>query len=240
MNTGKSLTGSMRRPTSASSRLRSSCGASGIRRSLRVQCGLRAERVARAVRAPGGEISETAQLQLEFWTGLVETMSERDSSFNVPKIGAHHWCDLRIGTSRGHISLTALRNGRMSCDLYLGHSQSGFIYEQLKLSGLISKPNSVLKVSWTGNRCQTRRVAGSRSTRKLRASTTASSGRRYMRGCWIGLRSSEPPSPSASRTLCSQRSRMPKCKLRAQRPLPPRRNLNSSTSRDARLMRLRC
>jgi hypothetical protein len=84
------------------------------------------------VRSTSGEVSETAQLQLEFWTGLVETMSERDSSFNLPKIGARHWCDLRIGTSRGHISLTALRNGRLSCDFYLGHSQSALIYEQLE------------------------------------------------------------------------------------------------------------
>jgi uncharacterized protein DUF4268 len=87
---------------------------------------------ARAVRSTSGEVSETAQLQLEFWTGLVETMSERDSSFNQPKIGARHWCNLRIGTSRGHISLTALRTGRLSCDFYLGHSQSGLIYEQLE------------------------------------------------------------------------------------------------------------
>jgi hypothetical protein len=86
---------------------------------------------ARAVRSTGGDVGETAQLQLEFWTGLVEVMSERDSSFNLPKIGTHHWCDLRIGTSRGHVGLTALRNGRLSCELYLGHSQSGVIYEQL-------------------------------------------------------------------------------------------------------------
>lgn len=88
---------------------------------------------ARAARSTGsGEVSETAQLQLEFWTGLVETMSERDSSFNTPRFGAHHWCDLRIGTSRGHIGLTALRNGRLSCELYLGHSQSSLIFEQLE------------------------------------------------------------------------------------------------------------
>jgi hypothetical protein len=88
---------------------------------------------ARTVRSTGsGEVSETAQLQLEFWTGLVELMSELDSSFNPPKIGAHHWCDLRIGTSRGHVGLTALRSGRLSCELYIGHSQSSLIFEQLE------------------------------------------------------------------------------------------------------------
>ena len=85
------------------------------------------------VRAAGGEVSETAQLQLEFWTGLVETLTERDSSFSLPKPGARHWCDLRIGSSRGHIGLTALRSGRLSCEFYLGHSQSAVIYEQLEV-----------------------------------------------------------------------------------------------------------
>lgn len=87
---------------------------------------------ARAVRSTGGQVSGTAQLQLEFWTGLVEVMSERDASFNTPKVGAHHWCDLRIGTSRAHVGLTALRNGRLSCELYIGHSQSDVIYEKLE------------------------------------------------------------------------------------------------------------
>ena len=90
--------------------------------------------LARAVRSTsgGGERSETAQLQLEFWTGLLEVMSERDVPFNTPKIGARHWCDLRIGTSRGHIGLTALRNGRLSCEFYTSHSQSAVIYETLE------------------------------------------------------------------------------------------------------------
>jgi Domain of unknown function (DUF4268) len=87
--------------------------------------------VARAVRSTG-EPSETAQLQLEFWTGFVEAMSDRDWSFNTPKVGPRHWCDLRIGTSRGHIGLTALRNGRLSCELYIGHSQSSVIFERLE------------------------------------------------------------------------------------------------------------
>lgn len=87
---------------------------------------------ARAVRSTGGQASETGQLQLEFWTGLLEAMSDRDASFNTPKIRANHWCDLRIGTSRGHIGLTALRTGRLSCEFYIGHSQSDSIYERLE------------------------------------------------------------------------------------------------------------
>jgi hypothetical protein len=86
---------------------------------------------ARAIRSTGGELSATAQLQLEFWTDLAQVMSENDAPFNTPRIAARHWCDLRIGTSRAHIGLTALRNGRLSCELYIGHSQSALIYKAL-------------------------------------------------------------------------------------------------------------
>lgn len=87
---------------------------------------------ARAARSTGGELSSTAQLQLEFWTGFVDYMSEQGSTFNIPKAAARHWCDLRIGTSRGHVGLTALRNGRLSCEFYSGHSQSDVIFEKLE------------------------------------------------------------------------------------------------------------
>ena len=89
--------------------------------------------VARAVReSVSGEVSETAQVQLEFWTGLVDAMSQRDSSFNTPQPAPRHWCDLRLGTSRGHVGLTALRNGRLSCELYMGGSQASLIFAHLE------------------------------------------------------------------------------------------------------------
>ena len=77
-------------------------------------------------------------------------MSERESSFNLPRPSARHWCDLRIGTSRGHISLTALRNGRLSCELYLGHSQAGLIYEQIERERVVIETELGLdgKLDW--------------------------------------------------------------------------------------------
>jgi Domain of unknown function (DUF4268) len=87
---------------------------------------------ARTVRsATDGKVSDTGQLQLAFWTELVQAMSERETSFNTPKAHARGWCDLRIGTSRAHIDLTALRR-RLSCDLYINHSQSALIFQQLE------------------------------------------------------------------------------------------------------------
>lgn len=88
---------------------------------------------ARAVReSASGAVSATAQLQLEFWNGLVEVMSARDTGFNQPRAAARHWCDLRLGTGRGHVGLTALRNGRLSCELYMGGSQASLIFQHLE------------------------------------------------------------------------------------------------------------
>lgn len=87
---------------------------------------------ARAVKAAAGELSTTAQLQLEFWTGFTQFMSDQDTSFSIPKAGGQHWYELRIGTSRAVVSLTALLNGRMGCELYIGHSQADAIYESLE------------------------------------------------------------------------------------------------------------
>ncbi len=88
----------------------------------------------RAVRsAGGGEVSDTAQLQLEFFTGLVQAMDTRDTSFNPPRVGPRHWANLRFRTSRAHIGLSALRNGRLGVELYIpGGAQATAIYDRLE------------------------------------------------------------------------------------------------------------
>lgn len=85
----------------------------------------------RAVKATG-ELGTAQQLQLEFWTGFTQFTSNADTSFTIPKAGGQHWFELRIGTSRAFVSLTALRNGRMGCELYIGHSQADAIYAALE------------------------------------------------------------------------------------------------------------
>jgi Domain of unknown function (DUF4268) len=71
------------------------------------------------------------ELQLNFFTGLVETMRERRLPFKPPKPARRHWIDLPLGTSRAHIALCALGDGRLRCELYSDHPQSGIIYEML-------------------------------------------------------------------------------------------------------------
>jgi hypothetical protein len=95
-------------------------------------------------------LSLTAQLQLEFWTGFVEALNGHDGPFSTPKIGPRHWCDLRPGTSRAHVGLTALRNGRLSCELYSSHSQSDVIYEGLEAdrSGIEAELDLEGRLDW--------------------------------------------------------------------------------------------
>lgn len=175
--------------------------------------------VARAVRESASrEVSETAQLQLEFWNGLLEAMSQRDSSFNPPRVAAQHWCNLRIGTSRGHVGLTALRNGRVSCELYMGGRRQQRCSPSSNRSVPPSKRSSGYKAGLTGSRSPIRRPAASRSTRRPVASTTASNGRSRSRGCSTGPRSSEAFSRNESRASSCRTLSALRSKRRQRRP----------------------
>lgn len=76
-------------------------------------------------------ITETKLLQLEFWKGFAEFAEASGSGFTMQKPKPQHWFDLRIGTSRAHISLTALAKGRVGCELYIGHSQADVIFDAI-------------------------------------------------------------------------------------------------------------
>ncbi len=89
-------------------------------------------------KAPTGvepsELSGTKLLQLDFWKGFTQFLEEAGGSFNARKPFPQHWYDLSIGTSRAHISLTALvaKSGRIGCELYIGHSQADAIFDRLQ------------------------------------------------------------------------------------------------------------
>lgn len=78
-----------------------------------------------------GEVTEGKLLQLDFWKAFIEHAEASGTTFTMPKPKAQHWFDLRLGTSRGHVSLTALLKGRVGCELYMGHSQANEIFEAL-------------------------------------------------------------------------------------------------------------
>lgn len=76
-------------------------------------------------------MGDTSQLQLRFFTGLVDAMRGRNLPFTTPTPHARHWVDLTLGTSRAHIALCALGDGHLRCELYSDHAQADAIYENL-------------------------------------------------------------------------------------------------------------
>lgn len=76
-------------------------------------------------------ITETKLLQLEFWKAFSEYAEASATGFAMQKPKPQHWYDLRLGTSRAHVSLTALAKGRIGCELYIGHSQADLVFKVL-------------------------------------------------------------------------------------------------------------
>lgn len=85
--------------------------------------------------ATSAPVTETKVLQLEFWKGFSEVAEEQGTTLKMQKPKPQHWFDMRFGTSRAHVSLTALSRGRIGCELYISHSQADAIYEALDDQG---------------------------------------------------------------------------------------------------------
>ncbi len=81
-------------------------------------------------------LTDTKQLQLEFWKGFKEFYNENDNNLKINrKPRAQHWYDINYGTSNSHISLTInSRENKLGCDLYIPKSQELFVklYENKK------------------------------------------------------------------------------------------------------------
>ena len=58
-------------------------------------------------------------------------MATSTTGINMQKPKPQRWHDLRIGTSRTHISLTALAKGRLGGEVYISHSQADVIFNVL-------------------------------------------------------------------------------------------------------------
>lgn len=78
-----------------------------------------------------GEPSGTKALQLEYWRAFVDYMTERDSPLPTPKVAGRSWLHIRFGTSNGLIALTALRSGRIGCELSLRGAGADVIFNML-------------------------------------------------------------------------------------------------------------
>jgi hypothetical protein len=68
------------------------------------------------------ELTETKQLQLEFWRGFVDYARGREAPFNLRKPRPQHWYDFGVGRAGFGISLTMNTPAeRLGCELYIGH-----------------------------------------------------------------------------------------------------------------------
>ena len=99
-------------------------------------------------------ISDTANLQFEFWTEFNRNAYTNDTFtklFSLRKPGAQHWYDISIGSSQCHISLTASRQKRMiTASLYIHDGDD--LYNKLYLNSNIIEQSIGQPIEWRGER----------------------------------------------------------------------------------------
>jgi hypothetical protein len=76
--------------------------------------------------------SPTKQLQLKFWTALVEHLAKAAPQIRPAKPGPYHWLNTSIGRSGFGLSITAnTREERLGVELYLSGSEAKRRFSQL-------------------------------------------------------------------------------------------------------------
>ncbi len=84
---------------------------------------------AKAVKADvaSGELTNTKQKQLEFWTSLKSFIENNDQALSCHTPAAQHWYNFAIGTSKAHIALTVdTRKSALACELYITRDKALF------------------------------------------------------------------------------------------------------------------
>ena len=75
-------------------------------------------------------LSETKQLQLNFWQQLAETIKSNEAyakEFSPRKAQPQHWYDLSIGSSSYHIGLTVnTQKNRLGAEIYIPDDKEKF------------------------------------------------------------------------------------------------------------------
>ena len=84
---------------------------------------------AKIMKAPVSALTERKLKLLEFWTALNEFLNNKGSLVHPQKPSSDHWNDVSIGTSKAHISLTALgKENRIGVELYIPDNKE-FYYQ---------------------------------------------------------------------------------------------------------------
>ena len=62
-------------------------------------------------------------VDLNFWQGFSEYLSENKTTFSVRKAQPQHWYSLAIGSSDCHLDLTVNKNGEVACALWIENNK---------------------------------------------------------------------------------------------------------------------
>ena len=79
------------------------------------------------------ELSETKQLQLEFWGSLKEYMNRNKTFLSLRRPRAQHWYSMAIGRSKFNISLTTNTiSSRLGCEIYMRGDTAKDAFRELR------------------------------------------------------------------------------------------------------------
>lgn len=72
------------------------------------------------------ELTGMKLVDLNFWQGFSEYLSENNTTFSVRKAQPQHWYSLAIGSSDCHIDLTVNKSGEIACSLWIENNKELF------------------------------------------------------------------------------------------------------------------
>ena len=75
------------------------------------------------------ELTGMKLVDLNFWQGFSEYLSENKTTFSVRKAQPQHWYSLAIGSSDCHLDLTVNKNGEVACALWIENNKE--LYNKL-------------------------------------------------------------------------------------------------------------
>ena len=84
---------------------------------------------AKIMKAPISSLTERKLKLLDFWTALNEYLNNKNSEINPQKASSDHWNNISVGTSKAHISLTALaKEKKIGCEFYIPDNKELYFY----------------------------------------------------------------------------------------------------------------
>ena len=84
---------------------------------------------AKIMKAPISSLTERKLKLLDFWTALNEYLNNKNSEIKPQKPSSDHWNNISVGTSKAHISLTALaKEKKIGCEFYIPDNKKLYFY----------------------------------------------------------------------------------------------------------------